>query len=191
MMAKHGKVRFEENRIKFTEWPDVKNTMPNQKLPVIEPIIGQPEVKIDQSVAISRFVAKKSGHYPRDHMTAAKCDALVDHMSEALNMFSEPIFKKGEAQEAAATALFEEKMLTFMNILEPRLDDGWLVGDNLTVADFWAGSIYCDFFVNPNIPYGGDKWAKALEKYPKFAAYGKRFAAANKAHLSKRDAASF
>jgi len=38
-------------------------------------------------------------------------------------------------------------------------------------ADFTIGGFYCNFFTNPKI-YKPEEWAKVLENYPAFKAYG-------------------
>jgi glutathione S-transferase len=62
----------------------------------------------------------------------------------------------------------------------------FLVSDNLTTADFWVGSLYTNYFVNPNICFAKDRWAPILDKYPNWKAYGDRFVAANDSWMQKR-----
>ena len=66
-----------------------------------------------------------------------------------------------------------------MNIAEEQLKkvDGkkFLFGDKLTIADFYYGQIYTNYFNNPSVAYGSDRWTEALKAYPIFEEYGKRF----------------
>ena len=62
----------------------------------------------------------------------------------------------------------------------------WLVGNKLTLADFWIGGLYTNYFANPNVGHSKEWFAETLAKYPAFEAYGKKFAEANAEHLAKR-----
>ena len=169
----------------------VKADMPNEKMPVLEFEDG---TKVDQSLAISRFVARKTGHYPEYVFNALKCDSIVDHVAETLTSFVAPVFQKDAAKEEAVKELFDVAIPDFMKKIDPYLnDDGWLSpdSDKLSMADFWVGGLYVNFFTNKKTTYGQGLWEKALEDYPKFSAYGKRFAEAKKEHLDKRGAAPF
>ena len=56
----------------------------------------------------------------------------------------------------------------------------------MTIADFYYGQIYTNYFNNPSVAYGVDKWTEALKSYPVFEEYGKRFTMENKAFLEAR-----
>jgi len=75
----------------------------------------------------------------------------------------------------------------FLDVVEPLCAKGeWLVGKDITIADFFIGGLYTNYVKNPNIGFAKDKWATCLDKYPQFKAYGDRFADANKARLDTR-----
>lgn len=82
----------------------------------------------------------------------------------------------------------EDKVPKFLDRIEPLLSNGgWLVGDKISIADFWIGGLYTNYAANPAVGYGKDgEWAALLAKYPAFEAYGKRFAEANKEWIAKR-----
>ena len=93
----------------------------------------------------------------------------------------------GEAKDAAIKDCFEKGVPGLMAVLDPYLkDDGFLLGENLTVADFFYGGLYVNTFINENRTYGHDEYKKALEDYPKFAAYGERFKAKVETYLGLR-----
>ena len=60
-----------------------------------------------------------------------------------------------------------------------------MIGDRLTVADFWIGGLYTNGFDNDKV-FMKERWAALLKQYPAFEAYGKRFTFANKAYLARR-----
>ena len=77
-----------------------------------------------------------------------------------------------------------------MKIAEEQLKSNggkkFLFGDKLTIADFYYGQIYTNYFNNPNVAYGVERWTEALKEYPIFEEYGKRFTLENKAFLEAR-----
>ena len=98
-----------------------------------------------------------------------------------------------EEKEAAIANCFDNALPALMKVLEPRLQDsGFLFGEKLTLADFIIGGFYTNMFANPKARFGVEdgKWAAFLAANPKFEAYGKRFAEANKDYLEKRFEAS-
>ena len=63
-------------------------------------------------------------------------------------------------------------METFFNVTFPNFlkaidpycaNDGFLVGNSLTTADFWIGGIYVNYVTNPNVGYGKTEWAATVE----------------------------
>lgn len=74
----------------------------------------------------------------------------------------------------------------WIEFLEPYLNDGeFLCGEKLTIADFVIGGLYTNTITNEKSG-GKEKWSDLLKKYPKFEAYGERFAEANKMYLTTR-----
>jgi glutathione S-transferase len=83
--------------------------------------------------------------------------------------------------------VFDKKLPEFMKKLLPNLGTtGFLTGDKLSVADFWIGGLYTNYFNNPKVMYAPERWAKAKVDNPEFVAYGERFAEANKEYLKGR-----
>lgn len=62
----------------------------------------------------------------------------------------------------------------------------FLCGDNLTIADFTIGALYTNYVANPHTTFAKDRFAKVLQDFPNFKAYGERFAEANKEYLASR-----
>ena len=63
----------------------------------------------------------------------------------------------------------------------------FMAGDQLSLADFWVGSWYCDTATHEAHPIYA-MWGGILAKYPNLERWGKDFKMANSAWLSFRPA---
>ena len=100
-----------------------------------------------------------------------------------------PIFAPAEAKEEKVKECFETALPDMMKKIESYVkEDGWLVGDKLTMADFIFGHAYTGIVTNPRCKFGVEdgQWKAFLEQNPKFDAYGKRFSAQLTEYLAKR-----
>ena len=130
----HAGVEFEDVRVPFGEWKDVKPTMLGGAMPVLE-IDG---VQINQSLAISRWAAKQSSLYPADPTVALTVDSVADTVDEALRKCpqdSDPEAKKKAREEYAAGAL--KNYCDVLNTIAQRAGEGkYIAGtDEPTLAD--------------------------------------------------------
>jgi glutathione S-transferase len=88
-----GKVAFEDDRVKFADWPGLKASTPFGALPVLE-VDGQ---AVAQSNTINRYVGKLTGLYPNDAWQAALCDETMDAVEEiATRLWSTMALPEGE-----------------------------------------------------------------------------------------------
>ena len=99
-----------------------------------------------------------------------------------------PHFAKDPAdKEAKIKKLFEETLPKYLDEIEKVCGESkFLVGDTLTIADFFVAGLYTNYLHNEHITFAKDEFAAILAKYPKFQAYGERYAEENKDYLSKR-----
>ena len=162
-------------------WGAVKHTYPNGQVPALE----TPEGKtLSQSFAIVRYLGRRHGYYPTDQDQAYEVDNLTELYADVIGKLYMPVFTQGEEAKAAAIETAFTTVNTFLTHVESVLkDSGYLVGENLNTCDFWIGGCYTNFFKNP-LRYTPERWDAVLAKYPKFAAYGERFAQANAAWLN-------
>lgn len=65
---------FEDNRISFPEFSEMRRGVRFNSLPVLE----IDDAAITQSNALSRYVGKVTGLYPADHLQALYCDEVPD-----------------------------------------------------------------------------------------------------------------
>jgi len=76
-----GKVPFEDQIVKFEDWPKLKPTLAYGQLPVIR--IG--DLTINQSADIVRYVSKLAGLYPKDPLEALQVDSLMSNMTQVFD----------------------------------------------------------------------------------------------------------
>ncbi|CAF3468100.1 unnamed protein product [Rotaria sp. Silwood1] len=76
--------KFEDIRYEREEWPAHKSEMPLGQVPVLE-VDG---VKLVQSMAIARFLAKRFGLYGKDELQQARVDAVIDTAVDLMLKFA-------------------------------------------------------------------------------------------------------
>lgn len=184
MMLDHKGLAYENIMYEMDQWPAIKPTMPNGTVPILELDDG---TKLCQQSAIIRYIGAVHGYYPMDPDQAIQVDILMEYANEFMGKaFPIAMIPDATAQAAAVADLFANVLPAFMGIVESKLKDGeWLVNNKLSTADFWCGQAYTNL-MNNEVCYAQDKWAEAKIKYPKFAAFGEKFATENKAHLDAR-----
>ena len=86
-----------------------------------------------------RLLGKLHGYYPIDPYEASLVDMIIDTFEEVyvgiLRANSSKIIKK----------LFSETLPRVMKLLEGFFNDGWLVQDKLSIADFYVGGFYTNY----------------------------------------------
>ena len=149
-------------------------------------------MKLGGSLTILRYLGKLYGYYPEDPVAAAKVDMLIDSYSDIFNGIAGAMFASGDDKSAKIKEVFEKTLPGFMKIVDPFLKEtGFLVGNKLTIADFYIGGLYVSRANDPNIGFASEEWANFKTAYPKFTLYGERVAAANKAYLDGRPGRPF
>ena len=138
-----------------------------------------------------RFLARVYGYYPTDPLQAWKVDNFIDVYYEVIGKFyAGALAKDPQIRDQNIKDLFETYLPKVMKAAEDQLKSNggkkFLFGDRIGIADFWYGCIYSNWFNNPVNAYGTEIWQKALQKYPIFEAYGKRFTLENAKHLATR-----
>ncbi|CAJ0956480.1 unnamed protein product, partial [Mesorhabditis belari] len=143
MLFKLAGEEFEDVRIESADWPNHKASMPMGQMPVLE-VNG---VKIPQSSAIARYVARKFGFAGKTPEDMAWADALVDGFKDYYKEITDYYYtalgflNKGDAEELYKTVFLPARDKHF-GMLNDRLKaqgTGFLVGDSVTWADlFWT-----------------------------------------------------
>jgi glutathione S-transferase len=73
--------------------------------------------------------------------------------------------------------------------IDERLSAGeWLVGNKITIIDFWvAGIVYTNILGNPHSDYPKDRREEVLDLFPNFKKYGERYRSTIKTYLESRE----
>ena len=71
-------IDFEDNRISFAEFNEMRSGTRFSSVPVLE-IDG---VQITQSNALSRYIGKMAGLYPADYLQALYCDEVLGALED-------------------------------------------------------------------------------------------------------------
>ncbi|KAL0280898.1 UNVERIFIED_CONTAM: hypothetical protein PYX00_002056 [Menopon gallinae] len=77
-LLSYGNIEFEDVRVTWEEWNNVKPKMPFGKVPVLE-IDGK---ELHQSAAICRYLAKKMNLCGKDDWESLQIDIIVDTISD-------------------------------------------------------------------------------------------------------------
>eukprot|EP00355_Strombidium_rassoulzadegani_P009114 CAMPEP_0168616860 /NCGR_PEP_ID=MMETSP0449_2-20121227/5246_1 /TAXON_ID=1082188 /ORGANISM="Strombidium rassoulzadegani, Strain ras09" /LENGTH=195 /DNA_ID=CAMNT_0008657661 /DNA_START=41 /DNA_END=628 /DNA_ORIENTATION=+ len=175
MMLKHAGVEFEDVKFGMEQWGDLKANYPGGVVPCLE-IDG---VMYRESLAQARYVGTRCGFYPRDDFNAQyKCDCIVEMVNDVLPKIYGPIFAPDNHD---IPKVFSEILPAFMKRVTPLIEackksGKWIIGsDKITMADFYLGIIYANFFANPNVGYEAEKFAEVLAANPLFKEYGEKF----------------
>lgn len=91
-------VDFEDERIKFADWPSLKERMPYGSLPVLE-LPGKPALA--HSNAILVLIGRRHGLHPTDDFEAARHEGMMQHV-EDLRARVSPTLRMGDAEKKAA-----------------------------------------------------------------------------------------
>lgn len=133
-----GKVPFEDERIPFAAWPEMKDSTPFGQLPVLE-VDGE---VISQTNTINRYVGKLAGLYPDDPLEAARCDEVMDALEDigskvsvTFRMSDED--EKRRTREELAEGPIPQYLKRLGEMLEARGGE-YFAGGRLTVADLRA-----------------------------------------------------
>lgn len=130
-----GGVEFEDHRLAFADWPQVRPSAPFHACPFLD-VDGK---SLAQSNTISRYVGRLTGLYPEDPWQAALCDEMLDVVEEMWVRFGSTMgIKDPEAFKEAREKLANDTYPHFLTKMGERLDNagGRYFADNrLTVAD--------------------------------------------------------
>lgn len=138
---------YEDIRISFEEWPNLKPTLPFLQAPILEikNQTGENEI-IAQSSSILRYLAYKFELAGRTENERAKTDMIYEQVND---MFQNLIFiykirneqvKQIDLENALKNTI-PRNLKLIQNILEKN-PSGFLVGDSATYADIFLMNFY-------------------------------------------------
>ena len=130
-------IDFEDNRISFAEFGEMRSTTRFNSVPVLE-IDG---AQVTQSNAMSRYVGKMAGLYPLDDLQALYCDEVLGALEDLSNRIVRTFGLPEDELKAAREELVDGWLTTFLRGLDQLLIRGggeYFANNQLTVADLRA-----------------------------------------------------
>ena len=127
-------IEFEDNRLSFPEFAEMRNTTRFNSVPVLE-IDG---AAVTQSNAINRFVGKKAGLYPDDDLQALYCDEAMDALEDVMHYIVPTFGLEGEELKKAREKLVTGWLSVYLRGLGELLARGggeYFADNRLTMAD--------------------------------------------------------
>ena len=156
-----GKVPFEDRRIKFDEWQQLKATMPFGKVPVLT--IDGEDTRVTQSDALLRYAGRLANAngvelYPQGGMAQLRTDEMVSFVDEMANSWAPRLYVgmspknfgypeddswKGSEEHKKATELARTRWINddfpvYLGHIKKQLAKNggkFLCGDQVTIAD--------------------------------------------------------
>jgi glutathione S-transferase len=132
-----GGVKYEDVRIEKDKWPALKPSTPFGQLPMLE-VDG---VKLCQSNAIGRFVARRLKLAGKTDLDEARVDMIIDCIEDTVKPMMGFFHESDEKRKADLKKKFlDEQLPVSLAGLEKILNEnkggaGYFVGDSLTWAD--------------------------------------------------------
>ncbi|KZC09847.1 PREDICTED: glutathione S-transferase-like [Dufourea novaeangliae] len=126
-------IKFEDKRMAFEEWPDVKPKMPMGQVPVLE-IDGKPH---HQSKAICRLIARKNNLYGANEEESYQIDATIETIDDLRQAISQYYWEEDPAFKARLKETALKKLPVYVDKFEEQVkkNGGFFVGGKLTWAD--------------------------------------------------------
>ncbi|XP_011879075.1 PREDICTED: uncharacterized protein LOC105568212 [Vollenhovia emeryi] len=145
-------IEFEDERFDRKDWPKLKPTMPFGKVPVLI-VDGK---KIDQSVAIGRYLAKQCGLAGKNDWESLEIDSTIDTIHDLrLNIAGFHYESNEQAKETKRKIAKETTVPYYLERLDAQVkkNGGYFVGGALSWADFTFVALleYLNFMMNEDI----------------------------------------
>lgn len=126
-------VPFEDERLSFPEWQQLKPTTPLAKLPLMQ-VDGTTYV---QSMSMARYAAKIAGLYPAEPLEAFRAEMISDTLCELFETFVEINFhtKEAAAKAEKSAAFVRDVAPLKLGMLEGMVQGKFFMGDKPTFVD--------------------------------------------------------
>jgi len=133
-------VDYEDNRFEREQWPSIKPTMPFGQVPVLE-IDGK---VVNQSVAISRYLAKKAGLTGNNEWETLLIDVAIDNIYEMRQEIIKYNYEQNaEIKSKMYDSLINETIPFYVDRFEKNVSDnnGYFLNGKLSWPDLYFVSI--------------------------------------------------
>ncbi|MDH5621961.1 MAG: glutathione S-transferase family protein [Gammaproteobacteria bacterium] len=127
-------IQFEDHRISFKDFGEVRKTARFNALPVLE-IDG---TQVTQSNAMLRYLGKQGGLYPDDDTQALYCDEAMGAAEDLSHHIGQTIGLQGDELKEAREKLVAGRLPIFLRGMDDLLKRGggrYFADKRLTVAD--------------------------------------------------------
>ncbi|XP_015589496.1 glutathione S-transferase [Cephus cinctus] len=155
-LLSYGGVEFIDDRFDRANWPALKPTMPFGQVPVLE-VDGK---KINQSMAICRYLAKQFGLTGKDDWQNLEIDVAVDNINDLRTRLGAAHYEANEEAKKEKRKVADELVPFYLERLDAQVkkNGGYFVGGSLTWADIYFVAIldYLNFMATYDL----------VEKYP-------------------------
>ena len=154
------------------------------------PIVTQASKSRQSTLALLRSLGIQHGYYnPADWKSAGMIDMLVETYTDVFNGFAKVLFsaenEKAGGLEALKNGLLGNFLKMVENQLETQTTNKFIMGNQMTIADFAMSSFLFNIMKNDHGPFSASCSAMLLE-YPHIGAYSKRLESELKSHLTNR-----
>ncbi|XP_070507914.1 glutathione S-transferase-like [Chironomus tepperi] len=149
-----GGVQFEDNRIEWSNWYQIKSTTPLGQVPILE-VDGE---VLYQTIPICRFLGAKFNLLGDNEMENYKIDNVVQTITDLrmkIEMVNFDKFSPPNVVEEKRAQLKSETILFYLKNLEliASKNDGFLATKKLTWGDFYFASMidYMNWMMKENL----------------------------------------
>ena len=129
-----SEVDFEDHRISFPEFGQIRSELPFRAVPVVGLNGGQ----YTQSNALTRYYGRVTGLYPEDPWQAYLCDEITEAIEDATHFTVRTFGLKDQELQDARRQLVEDRFVPYLKSLALRLENaggGYFSDNRLTIAD--------------------------------------------------------
>ena len=187
------KIDFEDERIEFKDWPEVKND--KERFPLGQmPVLSHDGKVYTNSAAILKYLGAQHGAFPTDADSLYEVEKLLDLMTDFWTPIVAASFGPGTPEEKAEKfgELVKSHFPKFFGIWNDHIKNGgnkeFLVGDSITVADFAYLHTWVHFRHGEKTK---DALADLFAAFPDFDAWGQTRYEAQKEYFDARPKCDF
>jgi len=140
-LLKYGGIAFEDKRFEREEWPQVKSSFTFGQLPILT-ANGK---HYHQSVAITRFVAKKVKLTGKDEWEDLEIDAMIDTIGDFRLKLGQYFFESDETVKASRKNILHKETIPFYTERLEKIakaNNGHLACNKLTWADLYFAALF-------------------------------------------------
>ncbi|TMW63432.1 hypothetical protein Poli38472_002373 [Pythium oligandrum] len=145
----YGGIPFEDDRVDFVTFGELKQTCPLGQLPLLE----VDDKTFPQSMAIARYAGRLAGIYPTDPLAALKVDVVLETMMELLVEVVQFVHHNMEAaeKEKKRSELTKARLPQIYSSIEKHVEGEYLLGNVISLGDLHLFDITSNM-VQPNFP---------------------------------------